>query len=297
MDKFKGIDISEMNGFIDFEKVSKEVDFVMIRAGYGRYKEDKNFKYNVEECIKYNIPFGIYYYSYALSEEQGKEESKNLLNIIRPYLDKISYPIAIDMEDSDGYKKKNGFPPDDELVKICSNFINDIKALSLIPSVYASASWFKDILKGLPDCIKWIAWWKVKEEKINKDKYKIWQYTSEGEVQGIKGNVDLSYSYVDFKKLTEYLRNVEKIGFIKLKTGLEDLTIQYMSCYKWGQDLINKIYIRLKKPAIQKSSEDINVIIKREYELEDKTMNFLSWYVYAEPLFLKLYRAICEEEE
>jgi hypothetical protein len=143
---------------------------------------------------------------------------------------------------------------------------------------------------------KWIAWWDTKEEKIDKEKYKMWQYTSKGKVAGIETNVDLNYSFTPFDKLSEYLKNVEKIGFIRLKTGLEDLTIQFMSCYKFGQDLINKIYERLKKASIEKEDEDIKVIIQREYNLEDKTIEFLSNYVYAEPLFLKLYRGICSEE-
>lgn len=296
-EKLKGVDISEMNGIIDFEKLSKEVDFVMIRATWGRFKTDRNFVKNVEGSIKNNIPFGIYYYSYALNLEQGIDEIKNLLEVINPYKDKITYPVVIDMEDSDGYKMKNGFPSNEILTTICKRFCEEIKLRGYIPMIYASASWFKDKLnKDIDMYPKWIAWWDIKEEKIDKEKYKMWQYTSKGKVAGIETNVDLNFSFTPFDKLSEYLKNVEKIGFIKLKTGLEDLTIQFMSCYKFGQDLINKIYERLKKASIEKEDEDIKVIIQREYDLEDKTIEFLSNYVYAEPLFLKLYRAICSEE-
>lgn len=31
----KGIDISEHNGIIDFDKLKDNVDFVMVRAGFG----------------------------------------------------------------------------------------------------------------------------------------------------------------------------------------------------------------------------------------------------------------------
>lgn len=296
MNKLKGVDISENNGVIDFEKLSENVDFVMIRATFGRFKEDRNFKKNVEGCLLYNIPFGVYCYSYALNVAQGMEETANLLKVIAPYKEYITYPVVIDMEDSDNYKQKNGFPKDEVLSEICNNFCEKIKENGYIPMIYASAYWYKQILKDLKDYPKWIAWWDIKEENIDSTKYQMWQYTSKGRIKGIETNVDFNYSFIDYKTLTTYLRNVEKISYIKFRTGLEDLTIQFMSCYKWGQDLIDKIYKRLKEAPIKKSSDEIKNIVKKEYNLESKTITFLSYYLYGEPLFLKLYRAICEDE-
>jgi len=39
----KGIDISEHNGVIDFNKLKNEVDFVMVRAGFGARVSNGNF--------------------------------------------------------------------------------------------------------------------------------------------------------------------------------------------------------------------------------------------------------------
>ena len=104
MEKIKGIDISEFNGTIDFKKVKKQVDFVYIRATYGRYGIDKRFKEYAEECIKNEIPFGFYYYSYACDLNTAEDEVEFFLKAILPYKEQMTFPAMIDMEDSDGYK-------------------------------------------------------------------------------------------------------------------------------------------------------------------------------------------------
>lgn len=295
----KGIDISEFNGIIDFKKVKEDnIDFVMIRATFGRFKEDKMFKHNIEEASKVGLNIGIYYYSYALNEEQAKEEVTNLLKVLAPYKDKINYPVCIDMEDSDGYKKENGFPSVEVLSSIVRVACEKISKAGYYAMCYASKDYFDNKLSNLDNIPKWIAWWNVEEDKIEKEKYSMWQSTSEGIVKGIGTKVDINTSFVEFNKLIAYLDNIKKIQFIKLKTGLEDLSIQFMSCYKYGQDLLNKIYKRIIDIKIIKSKEEnIHKVVQKEYGFEDKTRLFLESYVYGEELFLKLYRAICELED
>ena len=51
---YKGVDISSHNS-INWSKVDpKEIDFVIIRAGYGFNTQDKQFKTNIENAIKKN---------------------------------------------------------------------------------------------------------------------------------------------------------------------------------------------------------------------------------------------------
>ena len=53
---YKGVDISSHNS-INWSKVDpKEIDFVIIRAGYGFSTQDKQFKTNIENAIKKGIP-------------------------------------------------------------------------------------------------------------------------------------------------------------------------------------------------------------------------------------------------
>ena len=303
----KGIDISEHNGIIDFDKVVKEVDFVMIRAGFGARtklgkpaKVDKMFKKYVEGAIKVGLPFGIYYYSYALNEQEAKDEISFILSTIKDYRDYIAFPIAIDMEDSDRYKQNSGFPDNETLCNICKTACDIIGNAGYYPIIYANLDYFTHHLKeeSISKYNKWVAWWsKEAVDKIDKTKYQMLQHSSIGKVEGIGTNVDLDESFVEYNKLILYINNIKKIQEIKLLTGIEDLSIQYMSCYKWGNFLIDKIYRRIKEDKKVKDTEkDIHKVVQDEYGLEDKTIVFLENYIYEEPLFLKLYRAICEEK-
>ena len=294
----RGIDISEMNGVIDFKKVKEdEIDFVMIRASFGRNKEDKMFRTNIVEARKNNLKVGVYYYSYALTVEQAKEEVANFLRVISPYKNLIKYPAVIDMEDSDGYKAKNGFPSNEVLSEIVKVACEKISEAGYYPLVYANQDYFKNKLTGLDNIGKWIAWWNVEKEKIDVGKYVMWQKSSNGIVNGIKTRVDINEAFVEFDKLHDYLENVKKIQFIKLRSGIEDLSIQFMSCYKFGQDLIDKVYTRLSNLTLVKCKDsNLHKVVQKEYGLEDKTRVYLEAYIYSEELFLKLYKAICEEK-
>lgn len=297
--KLKGIDISEFNGNIDFKKVKEEVDYIYIRATFGRYGVDKRFIEYTNEAIKHEIPLGFYFYSYAVDEVKAEEEVNFFLNTIEPFRENITYPLVIDMEDSDGYKVKNGNPDKEVLTNICIKACEKIAEKSFTPCIYACEDWFKNRLdiEKLGTYLKWVAFWETKEENIDKKKYTMWQYSSKGKISGIGSRVDLDYSFVDFGKLKQYIENVSKINLIKAKTLLGDIAIQYISCYKFGQDLINKIYkgISSDEKLVYKELEinEIKKEVKRYLGLEQKTIDFLSCFIYADDTFKLLYNAIC----
>ncbi len=92
----KGIDVSEHNGVIDWEKAKASgVGFAMIRAGYGRTVE-KQFKRNISECNRVGLPCGVYWFSYALNAVGAANEAKACLKAIAPY--KVDLPVAFDLE-------------------------------------------------------------------------------------------------------------------------------------------------------------------------------------------------------
>ena len=129
----------------------------------------------------------------------------------------------------------------------------------------------------------------------------MWQYSSKGNLAGIESkNVDLNYSFVDFNKLKIYLENVSKINFIKSRTLFSDIIIQYLSCYKWGNDLINKIYEGLKDGTKlnkrELSIDEIKKEIKKYFNFENKTIDYLSYFIYSDSFFTLLYNAITGNE-
>ena len=97
------MDVSHHQGSIDWEKVkeSEFVDGVIIRVGFGRDRatqDDREFLRNVTECIRLNIPFGAYIYSYAKTEDDARSEAANFRRLLDPYLQKMSYPVYYDLE-------------------------------------------------------------------------------------------------------------------------------------------------------------------------------------------------------
>ena len=98
----KGMDLSSNQGKVDFSRIKEsEISFVMIRCGYGRNAESQDdfyFERNVSECEKYQIPWGTYFYSYAVNMAEAEDELRHILRLLngkRPL-----YPVFINMEDT-----------------------------------------------------------------------------------------------------------------------------------------------------------------------------------------------------
>ena len=194
----KGMDVSAHQGNINWEKVKKsDIDFVIIRCGYGQdlaNQDDAMFLRNISECERLGIPYGVYIYSYALNETAALSEADHVLRLIKGHSPKFG--IWFDMEDADGYKKRNGMPSNEMLVNICVAFCEKIKLQGYNVGIYASLSWLKNQLNDnrLDIYDKWVAQWNV-TCTYNK-KYVMWQYTNSGTVDGIEGYVDMNKYYM-----------------------------------------------------------------------------------------------------
>lgn len=57
-----GVDISEWQGVVDFDRLATRAQFVIMRAGYGNSYVDAKLDYNRRACMDRNIPFGLYWY-------------------------------------------------------------------------------------------------------------------------------------------------------------------------------------------------------------------------------------------
>ena len=184
------IDVSEYQGIIDWEKVKQHIDGAILRCGYGSdYPDqaDEQFKRNADECTRLGIPFGVYLYSYAKSVEQAKSEAAHVLRLIKGY--KLSYPVYLDLEEAG---TQNG------AVERAIVFGDIIEQAGYWCGIYANLYWWEVILKkGLERFTKWVAQYNVccEYDGANLD---IWQFTSEGKVDGIYGNVDVNECYRDF---------------------------------------------------------------------------------------------------
>ena len=204
----RGIDISAHQGSIDLSKLKGQIDFVIIRVGYGtKGTIDTKFTRNANLCRDLGIPVGFYWYSYALDVEGAKKEAKAMLNAIAPYKDIVKFGVWFDMEDADGYKKKNGMPSNQTLRQMCAAFCEAVETSGYYTGIYASESWFNNQLKGseVTPYDKWVAQWPTsggKQTALNTSADKrsdvhLWQFTSQGRFSGYNGNLDTNYAYLD----------------------------------------------------------------------------------------------------
>lgn len=191
--ELKLIDVSVHQGQIDWGEVKKHIDGAIIRCGYGQdivSQDDKRFIQNVEACIKHNIPFGVYLYSYAKTVEAAKSEAAHVIRLLKPYKNELSYPVYYDLEEAG---TENG------TVERALIFGDIIEAEGYWCGIYANQYWWRTYLKsGLDRFTKWVA--KYSDEKPSgiSGTYDIWQYSSKGYVPGIEGNVDMNICYRDF---------------------------------------------------------------------------------------------------
>ena len=207
----KGIDVSEHNGLINWEFVKRSgVEFAIIRVGYrgyrtGAFAEDRYFKMNMEGAKKAGLKIGVYFFSQAVNEAEAREEANWTVNKIKStgYANDIDYPIIIDTELS------GGNPPGraDALnvqtrTAVCRTFCETVKSRGYRPMIYASRDWFYHHLDmtQLNQYEIWVAHYTGSPQNLTnyKHHYEIWQYTSNGQVMGVQGRIDLNISYQSY---------------------------------------------------------------------------------------------------
>lgn len=203
---YKGPDISAWQGDIDITALSSQVDFFIFRA-YAGMTKDKKVDRNVNLAIQNGKPYGLYIYSYALNTAQAREEAQRMVNLANSYSVRPAF-LCIDMEDADGYKARNGMPSNQTLKDICTVEGEIFEQAGYYANVYANTSWWRNQLAGLTRFDKWVAHWPTRGGKQtgnatspdgeNANNCGIWQFTSEGRLNGYNGNLDMNYAYKDF---------------------------------------------------------------------------------------------------
>lgn len=202
----KGIDVSVHNGNIDWQKVKNAgIQFAILRAGYGRElsQKDARFEENYRNAKAAGIPVGAYWYSYAMSEEEARLEADVFLSVISGK--QFEMPVYFDLEE-----KKQFDLGRKKVSAIMRAFLEKVEKAGYFVGLYGSAS---SLTTHTADDIKsrytiWLAHWT--EQTNYSGAYGIWQYSSEGKVNGISGNVDMDICYNDFPTI---IKNKKLNGF------------------------------------------------------------------------------------
>lgn len=196
----KGIDVSKFQGEIDWQAVAADgVEFAFIRVGNrgygaeGKMLEDDRFEENVEGALQAGIKVGVYFYTQALNEQELLEEANFVLEKLAPY--KIECPVVYDVEKVSGANGRMNALSLEERTNLTLLFCQTIEAAGYKPMIYYNmemATLMLD-LETLENYDKWLAYYNP--ELYYPYDYKIWQYTHNGKVNGIEGDVDLNICF------------------------------------------------------------------------------------------------------
>lgn len=192
----KGVDVSSWQGFIDWAKAKNDVDFSIIRAGYGANNLDNRAIDNIDGCESNNIPYGLYWFSYALNEEMARKEANYICDIADTC--NATYPIAYDWEeDSENYAKKNGVIMSDDLrEKFAIAFLEQVKKRGYIPMIYCNGSDISGAYKNIYK--KYDVWYSAPGSDAPAISCDILQNSWWGHVDGIYTQVDTNICYKDY---------------------------------------------------------------------------------------------------
>ena len=191
-----GIDVSQHQGEINWDKVKSQIDFAILRLGWIGNKEnhtlDTQFERNYSECKRLGIPVGVYVYCYSNCEETAKSGANWTIEKLTGK--SLELPVYIDMEDNSiaGQGK-------DVLTNICIAFNNIIEASGRWAGVYANRNWYDNYLNKDEIKRRYTTWIATYTDAVNKYKgeYDIWQNSSKGRICGIAHYVDTNYMYRD----------------------------------------------------------------------------------------------------
>ena len=206
----KGIDVSEHNGKIDWQKVKNDgIDFVIIRCGYGqdmKSQDDKYWEYNVSECERLGIPYGVYLYSYADTLAKAESEARHVLRLLQGH--SPSYPVYYDLEDNITLALS-----DEMKTQVAKTFCDIISSSGYQVGIYSNLDWWTNYLTDpvFDSWSRWMAQWN--DTCTYEGEYDMWQCTSTGKVDGISTNVDLNFWIEEESNQIAYSTHVQKDGW------------------------------------------------------------------------------------
>lgn len=235
-----GIDVSKHQGTIDFKAVKADgISFVIIRIGYRGYGDagtlcnDINYETYINDAKAAGLKVGVYYYSQAINKTEAKEEANYVINKLNGT--NLDLPVYYDVEFAsygtgrlwkawdDGSLTKAGMTAN------VKTFCNAIKNAGYTHGLYSN----KDFLTSKYNTSEleaegyqiWLAHYISNTNYTGK--YKIWQYSSKGSVDGISGNVDCNFRYTKSTTgLNAYFVNGETYEYAN-EAFMPDVEVSY----------------------------------------------------------------------
>ena len=208
--KIKGVDISHWQKGIDFSALKQAgVQFAIIRAGYSTKKDDAMDKF-IADCKKYDIDYGFYWYSYAMSIKQVEAEAEMCVEIIKGL--STTYPVFYDMEEK---SQINGLDTETR-TKMAVAFCEKVNKAGFKAGIYVNPFFMencfdKSKLIGKYDI--WLAHWTNSPDRPSKYSYgqTMWQWGVD-KIGGYEIDGDICFTDYINAKPTPEKKTVDQIA-------------------------------------------------------------------------------------
>lgn len=242
-----GIDISTHNGKLDFSKLKKAgVEFLMIRAGYGAGHIDTQAEINCKNAEQYGIPYGLYWFSYALTADQAATEAEACLKFAKDK--RVELPIAFDYEyDSEKHGNAAGLPPSPDLMRsMAEAFLTRVEAAGYYAILYSNVDYIKRAF--FPLLTRWALWladWRQGTMPTHPAGYnwKIWQTYDRSLLPGVSGSFDYNIMPDDLLTVCRNLYENRRGDGERVKSIINNLPGEWFAGYmQAAYDTINGKY-------------------------------------------------------
>lgn len=184
--QYRGMDVSEWQGTIDFNRVARSgIKVVYIRSSLGNNYVDRQFETNYRKARAAGLSVGFYHYVTARSAKQAAYQADFFVNTIRGK--SFDCRLAMDFENLGGLTEG-------EIRRIGASFLETVEKSSgkgsvLYSDLFNATRTFSGSFTKYP---LWIAQYGVaRPANTNWEEWVGWQYSDEGRIAGINGYVDL----------------------------------------------------------------------------------------------------------
>lgn len=263
----KGIDISEFNGQVDLAAMKDQIDFVIIRCGYGgdySNQDDSQFEANVTQCQALGIPWGTYLYSYAKNTAMAQSEAQHTLRLLKGR--RPPYGVWYDVEDS-------SLPTGEALVDNVVTYCKGIQEAGYYCGIYSFLFWMQTRLDNprLDGFDKWVAQW---NDTLDYNKpYGMWQFTDQWVING--KSFDGDWAYRDYPQLTSgkgeedmTQEEVVKLARAEAQKVYEENETRYKtmaSVPEWARAAVEQVYSQLQLAGTGSAGADLKLDASNTY--------------------------------
>ncbi len=255
---YRGIDVSGHNGSVDFKALRRNIDFAILRCGYGgnyTHQDDSCFTHNVWRCTEAGIPYGVYLYSYAENKSMARDEAAHVLRLLHGI--DPDFGVWYDVEDK-CLPFSAGLVP-----SLCKTWCDIMLAAGCTcVGIYASLYDMRRYLSVpmLEPYEKWVAHW---DGSCGYPKAGIWQFTDHATLKG-QGPFDMSYAYKDYLDITGGNMTPQKFSQM-MESYLADLAQRPVSSWAkpaWDSACAQGLFDR-SRPRDFLTREEAAVVLER----------------------------------